>query len=320
MTQPASSVPAFVAMSGLQLFEKACTVTIGSVQVNNIGLQRGLDVWFNVKRSIQKGRTNVADIRLYNMTAATRQAIASELGPQSTPVPVQIDAGYVGNTSTIFMGQLRNVMVSSQGPDYVIEIQAGDFDVGTIAARSTATFGTGATPYDIVTQLIQDMGCGAGNLASFATQLKSSTIYKNGYVLKGGSYEHLQDLAYSLGLEVTMQSGTLQWTQIGGATGSGKIYKLTSTTGLIGSPTIGTEGIKNSPKTRGLRKVKGFSGTLLTCESLMLPGLAPGQLIYVEGEFVQALIRIIAIQTRGGTAENDWGHSIEGKPEGLSAD
>ena len=235
MTQPASSVPAFVAMSGLQLFEKACTVTIGSVQVNNIGLQRGLDVWFNVKRSIQKGRTNVADIRLYNMTAATRQAIASELGPQSTPVPVQIDAGYVGNTSTIFMGQLRNVMVSSQGPDYVIEIQAGDFDVGTIAARSTATFGTGATPYDIVTQLIQDMGCGAGNLASFATQLKSSTIYKNGYVLKGGSYEHLQDLAYSLGLEVTMQSGTLQWTQIGGATGSGKIYKLTSTTGLIGS-------------------------------------------------------------------------------------
>lgn len=318
MTQPAE--PTFIAMDGIQLFEKSCTITIGSVQVTNIGLNRGLDVWFNVKRSIQKGKTNVADLRLFNLTATTRQAIASELGPQNDPVQVQIDAGYVGNTSTIFLGQMRNAMVTSQGPDQIVEIQAGDFDVGTIGSRSNATFGTGTTPYQVAQQLISDMGCGAGNIASYATLLKSSTIYSLGYALKGNSFSHLQDLAHSLGLEVTMQGGVLQWSMIGQAVGSQKIYSVSSTTGLLGSPTVGTEGIKNNPKTPGLRKVKGFSGTLLTFETLMLPSVQPGQLIFVQGEFIQALVRIIAMQTRGGTAENDWGHSIEGKPEGLSAD
>ena len=320
VTQPATGLPAFVsfAQSGVNLFEKAASITIGSVQVRDFGLQQGLDVWFDIKRSIQKGQVNVADLRLYNMTAATRQAIASELGPQGSGTVVQIDAGYVGNVSTVFLGQMRNAMVSSSGPDTVIEIQAGDFDQGTIAARSTNTFGTGISPYEVVQQLIADMGCGAGNLATYATRLKSSTIYKDGFALKGSSYAHLQDLAWSLGLEVTMQFGVLQWTLIGGSTGSQTVYSISSGTGLIGSPTVGTEGIKNSPKTRGLRKVKGFSGTLLSCETLMLPGLAPGQLIHVAGEFVQSTIRIIAMQTKGYTAGNEWGHSIEGTP--ISAD
>ena len=172
--------------------------------------------------------------------------------------------------------------------------------------------------YEVVTQLIADMGCGAGNLQTYATLLKSSTIYKGGFALKGSSYAHLQDLAWSLGLEVTMQFGVLQWTLIGASTGCQTVYSVSSGTGLIGSPTIGTEGIKNSPKTRGLRKVKGFSGTLLSCETLMLPGLAPGQLIYVAGEFVQSTIRIIAMQTKGATDSSEWGHSLEGRP--ISAD
>jgi baseplate hub protein gp41 len=306
------------AISGLSLFEKACTITIGSVQISDIGLQQGLDVWFNVKRSIKADQPNHADLRISNLTAATRQAIASQLGPSDNATPVQIDAGYVGNVSTIFLGQLRNAMVSSQGPDYVCEIQAGDFDQGTIASRSTSTFGTGVTPWAIVQQLIQDMGCGMGNTATYQGLLLSSGIYQNGYVLKGNSYSHLQDLAWSLGLEVTMQSGCLQWTTIGGATGSANAYTVSSSTGLIGSPTIGVEGVKNNPKTPGLKKVKGFTGTLLTCETLLLPGLAPGQYIQVNGEFVQATCRILSMQTKGDTFANEWGHTIEGQPISAS--
>ena len=306
------------AISGLSLFEKACTVTIGSVQVSNIGLAQGLDVWFSVKRSIRADQPNHADLRLYNLTAATRQAIASQLGPQANATPVQIDAGYVGNVSTIFLGQLRNAMVTSQGPDYTIELQAGDFDQGTVASRSTSTFGTGTTPWQIVQQLISDMGCGAGNTATYRGTLLSSGIYQNGYTLKGSSYDHLQDLAWSLGLEVTMQSGCLQWTVIGGAMGGANAYTISSKTGLIGSPTIGVEGVKNNPKTPGLKKVKGFTGTLLTCETLLLPGLTPGQYIYVDGEFVQATCRILSMQTKGDTNANEWGHTLEGQPISAS--
>jgi len=106
------------------------------------------------------------------------------------------------------------------------------------------------------------------------------------------------------------RNGVAQWQKLGQPLG-GEAYVLSTTglqtnliaaalgnTGVLGSPTIDTKGI-------------------LSIETLMLPGLAPGQPIQVNAKYVSGLFRIISIETTGSTFDNDWKHSIQAKPYGL---
>jgi hypothetical protein len=70
-------------------------------------------------------------------------------------------------------------------------------------------------------------------------------------------------------------------------------------TGVIGSPSVDTKGV-------------------LTIETLLLPGLAPGQPIVVKTAYISGLYRVTAIETTGDVAGNDWKHAIEAKRYGLA--
>ncbi len=312
MTQP----------SVIQLENRSCTLIVGNpgrpgtgIQISNIGLQQGLDIWFQVRRSLKAKEPNTCDLRIRNLSNASRKALESATtgtvtaitnAPSTTnasspSVPVQLQAGYVGGTSVIFSGQLRSAQTSTDGPDTVTELSTGDGDQAMGLARSTGSFGVGSNPYIIATALLNDMGIGVGNIATVASILKAGKMFSGGVVLKGSSLDHLVDLAAGCTpqLEVTVQNGVAQWTQLGQPTG-GSAYLLTSNTGLTGSPAIDTKGV-------------------LTMQTLLLPGLKPGSPIQVNAKYVQGLFRIVSIETTGDTAGDEWGHQIEAKPYGLGA-
>ena len=316
--------------AAVALENRSSTVTVGTVRIENIGQQIGLDVWFQVKRSLKPKEPNTCDLRLYNLSPAQRLAVQNSTtgsvaaittkgsakkasatkASASATVPVTIEAGYVGGTSVLFLGQMRSAQTVTDGPSTVTELTTGDGDEATLLARSTASFGAGATAYTVAQQILSDMGCGSGNIASVASILKGSAMFSSGVVLKGNSLEHLCDLAAGCGLEVSVQNGVAQWQKLGQPLG-GEAYVLSTTglqtnliaaalgnTGVLGSPTIDTKGI-------------------LSIETLMLPGLAPGQPIQVNAKYVSGLFRIISIETTGSTFDNDWKHSIQAKPYGL---
>lgn len=308
--------------AGVPLVNRASTITVGTVRIQNIGQQIGLDVWFQVRRSLKPKEPNTCDLRLYDLSPDQRAAIqASTTGSvaaittkgsakkapttkaaASPTVPVTIEAGYVGGTSVIFLGQMRSAQTVTDGPSTVTELTTGDGDEATLLARSTASFPAGASAYTVAQQILSDMGCGPGNLASVAGVLKGTSMFTSGVVLKGNSLDHLCDLAAGCGLEVTVQNGVAQWTKLGQPVG-GDAYLLSTTgpagnTGVIGSPTIDTKGI-------------------LSIKTLLLPGLSPGQAISVNAKYVQGLYRIVSIETTGSTFDNDWSHDIQAKPYGL---
>jgi hypothetical protein len=290
-----------------QLINRSCTITVGTTQIANIGQQIGIDVWFQVKKSL-KGTPNTADLRLYGLSEATRKGLeqstqtspspASGPGASNTLVPVQIDAGYVGSTSTIFLGEMRSAQTSTDGPDTVTELTTGDGDQAAILARSTASFGAGANAYSVAQQLLRDMGCGAGNIATVAPILKASPLFQRGVVLKGSSLDHLLDLARSCALEVTVQGGVAQWCSLGQPLG-GEAYSLSSSTGLIGSPSVDTKGT-------------------LSVEMLMAPGILPGKPIVMDALYVKGLFRICSAEWTGDTSGNDWKIALECKRYGLA--
>jgi len=308
-----------VVSSNTPLLQKACTVVIGqplvpgqgvSITNQSIGLPSALDVWFSVKRNLKAKTPNACDLRLYNMTAATRASITQVSALSPTPtinvpaktlVPVSLTAGYANATSVIFSGFMRSAQVTSDNPDYVVEIQAGDGDGAIVYSRSTASFQTGTTAYTVAVQLMMDMGCTPpyGNLATVAAALRASKLYSGGYVLKGNSMEHLYDLANSCGLEVTIQGGVPQWTMRGQALG-GQAYVLSSTSGLLGSPSMDSKG-------------------LLSFETELLPGLGPGSPIQMNSLFIKGLFRITSVEITGDTNAPVWGIKGQAKPVGLAA-
>jgi hypothetical protein len=308
----------------IQLLNRSCVVTVGSVQISNIGQQLGLDVWFQVKRSLKPKSPNTCDLRLMNLSDATRKAIEQSAQPlpppgggpptakvpakggqgnlqDNTGTPVTIVAGYVGNASLIFQGALRSAQTVTDGATTTTELQTGDGDNAAILARTTFNFGAGTNAYQVALQLLKDMGCGVGNIASVQNVLKGAPAYGAGVTLKGSSYDILTDLARSCGLEVTLQKGIPQWLLLGQPL-SGQSYLLQTVpvnTGVIGEPTVDTTGV-------------------LSIECLMAPGIIPGSTVVVKTSYINGLYRVTSLETTGDTAGADWKHSIEGKYVGLA--
>ena len=302
MTQPGG---------GIQLFNRSSTVTVGPVSISNIGQELGLDVWFNVKRSLRPKQPNTADIRLYNLADARRKAIEAaaqpfpaSVGPPVKPgeprgtyTPVSIVAGYVGSTEEIFFGEMRTAQTVIDGPDTVLEMTTGDGDTATILSRISFSFGAGINAYVVAQKLCSSMGLGVGNIATVAAQLRSSPAYKSGVVLKGNPMHHLVDLAKSCGLEVSVHKGVAQWQVLGQPLG-GQAYVISADTGMIGSPSVDTAGNLNF-------------------ECLLIPGIKPGASVQMQATYVTGTYRIISVETTGDTSGNDWKHSVEARRPGT---
>lgn len=290
------------------LYSRASRVTVGTILVANIGQQMGLDVWFSVRASLKAKEPNTCDLKIWNLSPNSRKSIeqasqpvksvAAAPGAPNTVVPVKIEAGYEGNMSTIFLGEMRSAQTVRDGDDFVTELQTGDGDEALTVARVTASLGP-TTAYAVAQRLLAAMGVGTGNLPAVAQVLRSTTLFQQGVTLKGNPGVILAQLCASVGLEFSIQRGQAQFLSLGRPL-TGSAYELSPDTGLIGEPSVDTKGV-------------------LSCMTLMLPGLKPGDPIYMNSDFVQGVFRVTSMTTVGDTAGNDWSHKIEAKRQRLAA-
>jgi hypothetical protein len=292
------------------LYSRASRITVGSgpnaVQVSNIGQQRGLDVWFSIRRSLKPKEPNTCDLKIWNLADDTRKRLeqsahrvgnsrASAPGAITSIIAVKIEAGYENAMSTAFLGELRSAQTVRDGVDFVTEMQTGDGDEATTKAR--ISFSTKDTAimdaYAVAQKLIQSMGSGEGNLKNFGGILRASDLYGGGVCLKGNPADVLHTLCRSIGVEFTLQNGQCQFTSLGQPI-PGAAYDLTSDSGLIGEPSVDTKGVLN-------------------CETLLLPGIKPGAQISINALFVDPAngYRVSSMVTTGDTAGESWGHKIE---------
>lgn len=289
------------------LWSRASRVTVGTVEVVNIGQEQGMDVWFQVRRTLKAGEPNTCDLKLYNLSDNSRKAIeqSSQTSPSVTSppglpttfTPVKIEAGYKGNMPTIFLGEMRSAQTVTEGPDFVTELQTGDGDQAAVVARVNQSLGpTNAS--NVAQTLLAAAGIGRGNINSVASVLRASTLYQQGVSLKGNPLTKLAALAQSVGLEFSVQQGQAQFLSIGQPL-DGSAYELSSDTGLVGSPSVDTKGV-------------------LSCMTLMLPGLRPGQLVQMNSRFVVGTYRVTSMTTVGDTKGNEWHHKIEAKRPGMA--
>lgn len=292
------------------LFNRSSTITVGTRQITNIGQQVGLRCSFEIKTTLKPSEPNTCDLKIWNLSEATRREIEQSAsatniaappgGPPVKVVPVQIVAGYVGHTSTIFLGELRSAQTTRDGVDLVTELQTGDGDQAITKARLNASFPKGSTGTQAIQAILAAMGCGQGNLQSAPIQqaLTGSTIYARGVLLRGNAMDHLRDLCASLGLEVSIQGGQAQFLTVGQPLG-GQAYSLSSDSGMVDTPSVDTKGV-------------------LTTKARIVPGLVCGGPIVMNAESVQGLFRITSLELVGDTHGDEWEARIEAKRYGLA--
>ncbi len=272
------------------LFRRAWRITVDTIEFT------GLDVRFRVEKTL-KLQPNTCELAIWNLSPdhmGQLEQLAPRAGAKTTTgIPCRIEAGYEDSLSLIWLGDLRTVETTREGPDWVTTVSSGDGEKALQHARISVSYGP-KTSLDVALRaMARALGVGEGNLSKVVAKLRQagSAVYPAGKVLTGPVVRHLEDFARSADLEVSIQDGALQFTDRGKAL-AGTALKLSEETGLIESPSVDQKGV-------------------LHAKMLMIPDVRPGTLVVLEAARVKGQFKITKAEYSGDTAGADWGIEIE---------
>jgi hypothetical protein len=273
----------------MPLFDRDYTVTV-SLPGGLLGIAiTGLRCVFSVKKNL-KSQANTVDLKIYNLSDANSSAIQSL--PQAV---IQIDAGYVGQTSTLFLGDVRTNTVVREGADLVTHMGAGDGEKAIQHSRISQPFHKGSTIQQVLTALAGALGVDPGNVPQAAAALAPfGSMFTMGTVLHGSAARELTRILASVGYDWSIQNGKLQILSITKAL-LGTAILLGEGTGLLDSPSIDKDG-------------------MLNCKALMQPDVFPGRLLVLSSEKLQGQFRVEETTHTGDTHGTDWSVDIKAKP------
>lgn len=272
------------------LFGRQARITVSTLVINLDELAFS----FSVEASTAS-TPNKASIKVYNLSPNNRLFLSS-----LTAIPVRIEAGYKDAFGVIFEGTLRTVVHSREDGDILTEISAGDGEAAYRASRCNIQVPPGASVSDVAKQLVQAMGLGLGNVpAAFADLqlISGGKVYPTGRAIHGNAAREFSALCKACGAEWSSQRQQVQvLTRRGKGQGiqPKQAITLKAGTGLVGAPTINSTG-------------------LVQCKSLLIPTIAPGVIIVVEGEFVKGQCVVQSVKYNGSTYSDEWYCEIEAK-------
>jgi hypothetical protein len=270
-----------------QLFAREAHLVIGTTDVT------GLDFEFQVRRTL-KPEPNVATIKVYNLSAATRKSLEASVpgNKDAAPIPVKLEAGYVGAVSQIYYGDVRDCQTIIEGPEVITTLNTGDKETALRTQRCQVPLGPGTTPAAALQAIATALGVGFGTLANAQAGLSSKGLATLGRLrLSGYASTLLTDFCNSAQLEWSVQNGVLQILDRGKALEGTAVY-LSSNTGLIESPARDSKGI-------------------VSATTLMIPDIRPGTRVQFDAKYLGGFFRIVEVETMGDTLGKEWYHRIK---------
>ena len=269
-----------------KLSSRTYKVVVGDIDISE------LHIVFSITKTLKKD-PNECTIQVWNLSESSRQHLTD-----AKSLPVSVEAGYDGNNSLIYLGELRTAGSEIQGPDIVSTFTSGDGDRALAVARLSVPLGP-KTPNDqVLLAISRTLGVGLGNAPAKALQIAGKSSFPVPTTLTGSASKQMTDFCRSNGLEWSIQDGKIQILDIGKSLDA-QPYVIDSEAGLIGSPTV-TYDSKTKTKIAKL-------------ETLMIPGLRPGIRIMMNSVFVRGLFRIESIDYDGDTHGQNWGQRISAR-------
>jgi len=257
-----------------------------------------LRVSFHVEKSDNRDPNKVT-LEIINLNESNRRVLqeGSELA-EKTPNydwPLSIEAGYVGNRSQIFSGDIIKADSFKEGVNWVTQIEAGDGQNNYRSARMSKSFGPGTTMTQLLTQAAVALGVGLGNSATkFAVSPRGLLNFKKGVAVSGRVTDVLDKYITSAGYDWSIQDGNLQVLGPGEIL-IGEAVVLNKSSGLVGSPEPGEKG-----------EIKVLS--------LLQGAISPGRQIIIDSLTAKGSFKARKVVHVGDSWGQDWYTEFEGKP------
>ena len=289
------------------LFRRQWSIQVGTVRVEGIGAgpggaRTGLDCSFEIERSTRR-EPNKASVRIWNLAPEHRAALE-----RTRALPVTVAAGYAGAVSTLFDGDVRvaesrrrqaahRSAVSAHGRlagttddvDYMTEIEAEDGGTAWRTATVSRSFGPGTPVSAVLAAAVDAMRIGRGNLGEIGTLALGDGdlgAYSEGTTLSGQAHRELDRVVRSCGLTWSVQSGALQLRRAGRALAT-TATMLSSSTGLVGSPSVDADGY-------------------VEAVSLLNGALYPGRPVVLSSRHLEGSFQVRRVRHVGDTTGSEW--------------
>lgn len=239
---------------------------------------------FNIEKSTDGKSANKSKVSVYNLSEDSRSFIEKNIDSL-----MKLEAGYSGNYSVLYLGDVKKVEHSRSGPDVITTIESGEGEKKLIESHIEISLGPDAKVNQVVNAAISSLGIDRGVIKSIP-----QTAYKNGFTFSGKVSDLLDRIAKKEGLEWSVQTNALQIFPAGQDTGETAVL-LNERTGLLGVPN---------------KTEKGF-----VAKSLLNPDIVPGRQVQVESKFLTGTAVFIAEKVThvGDVDEGDYVTTVEGK-------
>jgi hypothetical protein len=290
------------------------------VQVDTLDVS-ALDIEFKILAST-KPQPNKCVVTLWNVNQDHRAQLAKRNRPtgsggKTVGVPVQVEAGYVDNTSALFSGDLRELTSQRDRTDWKTILSGDDGGRAYREARVNQAFTKGTAISVVLSQLAQAMGIGIGNAFDFTAGAQIAGLgssLPHTWVASGNAARELTRLLASMNVQWSIQRGALQLQQKGKPLNLGAIL-LSPTTGLVGSPeasidasvSLGNPQQFNAANALKVAKPpKPKDTSILKLKTLLIPGLAPGRKITLQSNNFNGGYYLTEVEYVGQSWANDW--------------
>lgn len=268
-----------------KLYGREWSLSIGNRQWTD------LRVTFEIKRHLKK-YPDPATITIYNLTADNR-------GNINQGDEVRLVAGYEGAAGLLYSGQVMDLIVNRDGPDWATTITARDGDAAWKSMLSTS-LATNAPLQVAVGFVAGAMGL---NVATSSLPYLQGLSTRGYSALVGPGHDILDRMLRPFDLRWMLQDGKLVIIPDDGATMEEAIL-LNKDSGLVGIPEPMTDSTKKAAKSQ--TQAQATKTRRLRLTSLLQPSMAPGRRIMLESVQYNGLYRIDELVHKGDSRGQDW--------------
>lgn len=287
------------------LLHRRCRMIVGDRIIANIPNSQqseGLRVGFTINKSLDPTKPNSARVSIYNLNAESRNGFITR-----EVLPVTIDAGYLETgLSRIFTGVMTNAVSRMEADGSYVTVLHTQDAPQTKKTRSKKTLRPGVSTSRVLTETLEDLNVGQGNLFSGGLDADSlariSKALSSGLNLSGNTARKMRRILETSGRNLSVQDGQAQ-VAVPGEVLSDEATYLSPATGLEGAPEVAQDGT-------------------VSCKTRIVPGLTPGYAVELSrvthlhlvgtGWWTQdwtdsgALYKIIEVEYNGDTWGQDW--------------
>jgi hypothetical protein len=273
-----------------RLWDRAYKLQVGEVVIDSSAGET-IDIEFSATRTTKR-EPNTLELSIFNLSENTRRKLQ-----ESEDSTARLEAGYAERSGVLFFGNIRSVLSNKEGPDWVTSIECGDGEKATQFDRVNKSFASGTEVSKVIKELAAAMPeIGIGNLTEMsngATLPGGDTAFVNGVTVSGSAARELDKIVKSAGLEWSIQAGVFQLLKPGESLEDFAVV-LTPETGLIGSPTVGSDGV-------------------ISLTALLNSDIVPGRQLQVESVVLSGNYKAIRCDYAGSTTSGSWYVNVEAK-------